>query len=214
MLADNTFTLHLKPPVKPRGRPTNFNHDRAILAALHVFWAQGYEGTSMADLTVALGMNKPSIYAAFGNKEALFNKAVSQYLSGPAAFISTALNEPTSLKVAKRYLVGAVTFFCNPNTPNGCMIVQSALACGHEKSTIQQLLVQYRKQFEHDLIKRLELAKTQDDLPSEASARELAQYLTTLYNGLSVQASSGATQSELLGVVKLALANWPAPKVN
>jgi AcrR family transcriptional regulator len=99
-------TKEVKQSTKQRGRPPLFNQSEALEKALNVFWLHGYEGTSMAELTEALGMNKPSIYAAFGNKEELFRKALAKYLAGPASFVATAINEPTATKSCRSLFVG------------------------------------------------------------------------------------------------------------
>lgn len=198
-----------KSPAKPRGRPLAFNQDEALKAALNVFWAHGYEGTSMAELTDALGINKPSIYAAFGNKEELFRKALAHYIVGPAAFVTEVKSATTAREVVENFLQQAVEFFSDKSTPNGCLIVQAALTCGQGSSVIQQELIAYRKRFEAAFVARFELAKKQGDLPQGANSADLAKYLATIHQGLSVQATSGATKEELTAVVELALKNWP-----
>lgn len=198
-----------KKPAKPRGRPLAFNQDDALERALQIFWSRGYEGASMAELADALGINKPSIYATFGNKEALFRKALAKYLAGPAAFIGEAMKEPTAHQVVEKFLLLAVDFFSDRSTPNGCMIVQAALTGGQGSSTIQQELIAYRKSLEASFNERFELAKSQGDLPAHVNAAALAKYITTIHQGMSVQATSGATKEELLAITEIALSNWP-----
>ncbi|MDI1360686.1 TetR/AcrR family transcriptional regulator [Methylotenera sp.] len=203
-------TKEVKQTTKQRGRPPSFNQDEALEKALHVFWLHGYEGTSMAELTEALGMNKPSIYAAFGNKEELFRKALAKYLEGPAAFVAEALNQPTAHRVVENFLFGAVEFLTNANTPRGCMVVQGALTCGEASAQIQKELMNHRQSYENALKQRFDLAVTQGDLPPHTNSAALAKYLATMHQGLSVQATSGATQAELTEVVNLAIQNWSA----
>ncbi len=205
----NTTEKSIKLPAKPRGRPLAFNHDEALDAALHVFWSRGYEGTSMAELTEALGINKPSIYAAFGNKETLFRQALARYVAGPVAFVTEVKKQATARQVVESFLLQAADFFTNKNTPNGCLIVQAALTCGQSSNAIQQELILYRKHFEANFAERFELAKAQGDLPQQADSKQLAKYVATIHQGMSVQASSGATREELLAVVEMALKNWP-----
>ena len=204
--ADNTKN---KPRAKPRGRPLAFDQQKALDKAMHVFWTHGYEGTSMAELTDALGINKPSIYAAFGNKEELFRKALAHYIAGPVAFVSEVKNAASARQVVENFLTQAVEFFSNPATPNGCLIVQAALTCGQGSRAIQQELITYRNHFETAFAARFELAKAQGDLPQDADAAGLAKYIATIHQGLSVQASSGATKAELYAVVEIALKTWP-----
>lgn len=199
-----------KLPAKPRGRPLAFNQEDALDKALTVFWSRGYEGTSMAELTAALGINKPSIYAVFGNKESLFRKALARYTSGPAAFVGEAMNEPTARQAIEKLLLQAVDFFSDKSTPNGCMIVQGALTCGQNASAIQQELIAYRGHFEGSLTKRFELAKVQGELAAIVSTKQMAKYIATIHQGMSVQATSGATREELLTVVEMALDSWPS----
>ena len=206
--------LATKKPTKQRGRPLAFNQDVALDKALNVFWSRGYEGASMAELTEALGINKPSIYAAFGNKEALFRKALARYTTGSAAFVGEAMKEPTARQAVEKLLMRAVDFFCDKSTPNGCMIVQGALTCGQSASAIQQELIVYRGHFEATLNKRFDLAKTQGDLPQHVNTKQLGKYIATIHQGMSVQATSGATREDLLAIVEMALKNWPTNATN
>jgi AcrR family transcriptional regulator len=199
-----------KNPARPRGRPLAFNQDEALDKALRVFWVRGYEGASMAELTEALGVNKPSIYAAFGNKEELFRKALARYTTGPVAFVGEAMKEPTARQAIEKFLMQAVDFFSDKSTPNGCMIVQAALTGGQGSSAIQQELIGYRKSIEASFNERFELAKSQGDLPQHVNTKQLAKYIATIHQGMSVQATSGATKEELKAIVEMALKNWPA----
>src|ERR1700748_2066839 len=113
-----------------RGRPRAFDPDVALERAMHVFWAKGYEGASLSDLTRAMRINRPSLYAAFGDKESLFRKVIDRYVEGPASFVRRALKEPTARAVAERLLGGAVEMLADPRHPRGCLMVQGALACG------------------------------------------------------------------------------------
>ncbi|MBC7697603.1 MAG: TetR/AcrR family transcriptional regulator [Bacteroidia bacterium] len=205
----STKALTNKVIVKPRGRPLAFNQEDALESALQVFWSRGYEGASMAELADALGVNKPSIYATFGNKEALFRKVLAQYLAGPVAYAAEAMNEPTAYKVVEKFLTCSAALLSNPDNPRGCMIVQGALTCGQGSTMIQQELIGYRKNYENVLSQRFELAKTQGDLPAHVNAKSLAKYIATIHQGLSVQATGGASKDELMTVIDMALKNWP-----
>ncbi len=200
----------VKKITRPRGRPPEFNQEQALAAALQVFWARGYEGASMTELVEALGINKPSIYAAFGNKEALFHRALEMYISGPAAFVSDAMREATARKVAEKFLLGAVEFLTDKTHPAGCMIIQGALTCGQGSELIQQELAKQRQALEANFRHRFELAQSAGDLPATADSAVLAKYLITIHQGMSVQATTGASKSELLSVVRIALECWPA----
>jgi AcrR family transcriptional regulator len=193
----------------PRGRPRNFDIDKALDQALNVFWRKGYEGTSLADLTAAMGINRPSLYAAFGNKQSLFRKALDRYAAGPGSYVHAALNQPTARAVAEKLLHDAVQNLTNPANPRGCLAVQSALACGDDADCMRKELIRHREQLVTALRDRLQRAKKENDLPPDANPTDLARYLATLIHGLSVQASSGASRKDLQKVASLALQAWP-----
>lgn len=194
---------------RQRGRPSGFDHEEALEKALSVFWARGYEGASMTELTDVLGVNRPSIYAAFGNKEELFRKALSKYLTGPLAYFAEAMKQPTARQSVEMFLTKSAELLTNQNNPQGCMIVQGALSCGQGAELIQRVLIAYRKDYEAALRERLTLAQTQSELPNDLNTAAFAKYLATVHQGMSVQATSGATKEELLAIVELALKNWP-----
>jgi AcrR family transcriptional regulator len=156
-----------------------------------------------------MGINRPSLYAAFGNKEALFRKALDRYAEGPAAYTRTALDEPTARAVVERLLCGVVDLLTDPSTPQGCLAVQGALACGDAAAAIRQELVVRRVAGEAALCQRLERARTDGDLPADADPADLARYVTTVSQGMAVQAAGGASREELRRVVETALRAWP-----
>ncbi len=164
---------------RPRGRPSAFDQEEVLEKALQVFWARGYEGASMAELTEAMGINKPSIYAAFGNKEALFRKALDRYLSGPVAYVGEAMRQPTARVAVEMFLTKSAEFLTDKNTPGGCMVVQGALTCGQGAVLIQQELIAHRNGYEGALKKRLELAQTQNDFPQDLDAAEFVDPFIT-----------------------------------
>lgn len=194
---------------RQRGRPPAFNHDEALEKALQVFWKYGYEGASMAELTEAMGMNKPSIYAAFGNKEELFRQALKKYTSGPVSYIGEAMAQPTAKQAVGMLLTKSAELLCGCESPRGCMVVQGALTVGQGAELIKQELVAYRKGFEAMLKKRFDQAKKENDLPEDTDTAQLAKYIATLHQGMSVQASSGVKKKELLGVVQMVMEGWP-----
>lgn len=199
-------------PTKQRGRPPAFNHEEALDKAMHVFWAHGYEGASMSDLTEALGVNKPSIYGAFGSKEELFRKTLQRYVQGPAAFVGASLQEPTAYRVAQTLLLKAARFLTAKDHPPGCMVTQGALACGQGSEIIKQELASSRNHFVSVLTARFARAQAENDLPADADPAALARLLATMHQGMAVQAASGASEEELLGVARLALESWPGKR--
>lgn len=196
-------------PLKTRGRPPAFRHEEALDKALHVFWQRGYEGTSMAELTEALGMNKPSIYAAFGNKEELFRKALARYQQGAVAYIGAALQAPTARQVVETLLRKSAELLTDPANPRGCMVVQGALSCGETAGAVRQELIARRRGYESALAQRFEQAKAAHDLPADSDCQVLAKYIATVHQGMSIQATSGATREELDRVVDQVLKHWP-----
>lgn len=194
---------------KMRGRPRVFDKDEALDKVMQIFWNRGYEGASIAELTETLGINKPSLYAAFGNKEELFKKALSRYAAGPVSFVRDAVNEPTARKVAESFLFKAAEFLTKPSQPKGCMIVQGALSSGESADLVKNILINYRNSYENLLAERFEKARLEGDLPENAVAKDLAKYLAILHQGMSVQATSGATKEELIKTVNIALNIWP-----
>lgn len=188
---------------RKRGRPATFDYEIALEKAMQTFWAYGFEGTSMSTLTDALSMNKASIYAVFGSKEDLFNKALDRYVKGPAAFVTESLNEATAVKVVEKFLMTSARSLTNKNHPCGCMVIQSALTCSLEAKHIHDRLAGYRAAYEAAFAKRFERAIAENDLPRDANCRALAKLMVTVQQGMSVQASSGANEQELLLVADL-----------
>ncbi|MCD0415773.1 MAG: TetR/AcrR family transcriptional regulator [Rhodopseudomonas sp.] len=190
------------------GRPREFDVDAALDLALHVFWRKGYEGTSMTDLTEAMGITKPSLYAAFGNKEELFRKALDRYVDGPGSYYRAGLQKPTAREVVEHILYGAADAMSDPSNP-GCLAVQGALCCGDAAETIKQELAARRAKTEEDLRDRLSRAVGEGDLPSGSDAGDLARYVSAILQGMAVQAASGAPRDQLRKLADMALRNWP-----
>lgn len=193
----------------PRGRPKEFDIDRALDAALLLFWRYGYEGTSLAALTNAMGINAPSLYAAFGSKEMLFQKALERYLRRPASYLPEALKEPTARQAVEKLFRGAIAMVMHPRHPDGCMLVQGALACGPIAEPIRKELNRRRAAAETAVRRRFEQAMADRELPPSADASRLARFIITLLWGLSVQAAGGATRAQLQEVADFAMRCWP-----
>ncbi|QWF72378.1 TetR/AcrR family transcriptional regulator [Methylomonas paludis] len=191
-----------------RGRPRAFNQDHALEQAVRVFWKYGYEGASLGALTEAMGINKPSMYAVFGTKEELFRKAVQKYLTGHVAFVPEALNEPLLHVALRKLLTQSIAFLTDKSHPLGCLIMQGALNCGQGHESIQQQLIAQRQGYENLLRKRFELAQAQQQLNDQFDAAVMAKYFVTVHEGLSVQATSGATEQELLAVMEIVLSHF------
>jgi AcrR family transcriptional regulator len=192
------------------GRPRSFDLDTALDRALQVFWKKGYEGASLSDLTRAMRINRPSLYAAFGDKESLFRKALDRYLDQETRYWQKAIDAPTSKQFLKRLLRGAAESMSRPGRPVGCLLVQGALACSAEAEPVRRELIARRQAGELRIRNRLKQARKKGDLPPRADPDSLAQYVTTVMQGMAVQAASGATRSELRQVAETALRGWPA----
>jgi AcrR family transcriptional regulator len=194
----------------PSGRTRQFDSDEALNRALEVFWARGYEGATLPSLTRAMGINRPSLYAAFGNKEQLFRKALDRYQAGPQSFVGEALKKPTARAVAEALFSGFVRMQRDESSVRGCMIVSGALACGEEVEPVRRELVRLRQATVTALRERFERAVRQGDLPEGTECAALARYIATVLNGLAVQAASGATEDDLRQVAAVAMRAWPA----
>lgn len=176
---------------------------------MRVFWQKGYEGTSLSDLTTAVGVNRPSLYAAFGNKEALFRKALDRYVQGPSAYMRAAMNAPTARAAVEELLFGAINLLTSAKNPAICLIAQGTLVCGEEADAIRQELAARRRLGESLLRARLEHALSEGELPADTDAAALARYFVTVLRGLGISAVSGASREELIGIAQMALHVWP-----
>jgi AcrR family transcriptional regulator len=176
----------------PSGRTRQFDVDKALDRALGVFWARGYEGATLPALTRAMGINRPSLYAAFGNKEQLFRKALDRYQTGPQAFLTEALAKPTARAVVEAIFSGFVRMQRDRYKPRGCLIVSGALACGEEPEPVRRELAQLRQAAVPELRERFDCAVQDGDLPAGTDCATFARYTATVLNGLAVQAASGA----------------------
>lgn len=204
-----TISMEIPAAIAARGRPREFCLDEALSAALRVFWSKGYEGASLNDLTAAMGITRPSLYAAFGNKEALFRKALDLYEQEKLAYVGAALGAPTGRGVAERLLLGALQMQCSGSDPKGCLGVISSVACGAEAESIRAEVVVRRASSDAAILRRFEQAKADGDLPIHIEPEGLVRYLTALIQGLCIQAGTGASPAQLQSLVDTALELWP-----
>src|ERR1700736_396220 len=191
------------------GRPRSFDPDVALERAMHVFWAKGYEGASLSDLTRAMRINRPSLYGAFGNKEQLFRKVLDRYMNGPLAFFGKALGAAKASDVIEQIFLGAANMPSDPRTPAGCLVVQGALACGDTAGSVRKEIAALRASAKVALRRRLQRAKREGDLPPNADPAQLSHYVMTVLHGMAVQGADGANQDQLLRVADIALRAWP-----
>ncbi len=188
------------------GRQRSFDVDYAVEQAMLLFWERGYEAASMAELSAAMGLNPPSIYAAFGNKQALFERCAGHYAQSVAAYAPRAIDEEaTAAKALHRYLSEAVEAFSAEERPKGCLLVSAATNCGKGGRGAQDLLAGYRQASEAMIAGRIRRGIEDGDMPSATDPDLLAKYVSVLIQGLAAQARDGATADDLHGVVELAL---------
>ncbi|GLF95140.1 TetR/AcrR family transcriptional regulator [Streptomyces yaizuensis] len=193
----------------PGGRPRSYDPEAALNAAMLTFWTQGYEGTAMSDLTTAMGMSAPSVYAAFGDKETLFRKAVERYMAGPGDYLRVALDQRTAEALARTFLHSAVEAVTGDDTPHGCLIVQSALAVNPRAASVQEYLTGLREDGVQILADRLRSFPGADGLPPGSDPSSLARLLVTVVQGLAVQAASGTERDALRTVADQMMLCWP-----
>src|SRR5262249_3094585 len=194
----------------PPGRPKAFDPDVALDAALSVFWARGYEGASLADLTKAMGINKPSLYDTFGDKAGLFRRVVDRYMAQQGVVWELALQEPAARLAVERILNTAADSLTSGRNPHGCLLVQSALTCSQESDCIKQELALKRAGSDSLLRDRFARAQAEGELSPKVDVAALARYFSTILRGMSVEASAGATRQDLQNVIDLAMKAWPS----
>lgn len=196
-----------------RGRPRTFDRDAALTAAVRLFWERGYEATSVSDLTDAMGIRPASLYAAFGDKKALFKEAVEAYGRSPeGAFMSNALaEEPTAREAFARILNEAAAIYPDPSHPAGCLTISAATNVTPQDAEMETFLRDLRntnlKRFEA----RLQQAQSDGELPPSADPKALAHYFAAVIQGMSQQARDGATHKTLTDIATQAMHTWPSP---
>ena len=195
--------------VASRGRPREFDTELALGAALRVFWAKGYEGASLSDLTDEMGITRPSLYAAFGNKEALFRQALDLYERDKLTYIGDAIEAPTARGVAERLWMGSVDAATTGDC-KGCMGVIAAVACQSVEPSIRDDVNARAESSRRAIIARMQQAIDAGEFRVATEAEAITRYLLAIMQGISVQAQSGASRDELLQVADSALLSWPS----
>ena len=190
------------------GRPRMFDPERVLDTAMRLFWAHGYDGVSISDLTAATGVNRRSLYDEYGSKAELFRAAVRRYQAGPASYVERALALPTAWDTAYAMVHGAVDGSSGAAGPRGCLLVQSALAAGDEAAELHAELAQLREGGIAELAERFTVAQLMGELPG-ADPRLVARWIVAVSQGLAVQANGGVDPDELHAVADQALRAWP-----
>jgi AcrR family transcriptional regulator len=192
------------------GRPRCFDRDAALATAMELFWRHGYEGVSIADLTRAMGIAAPSLYAAFGSKAALFREVLELYQRRPGAGVQMAFLEDGPIRERVAASLAVVVRACTEaGYPRGCMITTGLLTCGPDHAELAAALADLRHKRRAQMTDRLQRAIAAGDLPPEADAAALARYLSAVMQGLAIQARDGASAEELAATVDVVLRNWP-----
>ncbi|GGE31093.1 TetR family transcriptional regulator [Agaricicola taiwanensis] len=190
------------------GRPREFDVKNALDRAMEVFWSKGYDGASMAELTKAMGINSPSLYACFGSKEGLFKAVLDRYAELRIQFLDDALAEPTARQAASTLLSSAARLYAEENDYRGCLLVQGGLTCGC--TTIPEELAKRRERVELALRDRFARALSEGDLGADANPASAARYVVSVLIGMGVQATAGASRSDLQEIADLAMQAFPA----
>jgi AcrR family transcriptional regulator len=185
------------------GRPLSFDRGAALRQAMLVFWRHGYEATSLADLTAAMGVTAPSIYTAYGDKKRLFLEAVGLYLGGPVTAERIIDEAPSAQEAVARMLQTAAIGFTGPDTPRGCLLASSAISCSTDAADVQAELAGIRRAIEERLRQRI----AADGI---ADAESVAAHCMALIQGMSTLARDGASREKLLRIASLAGRIWPA----
>ncbi|MDX6805507.1 TetR/AcrR family transcriptional regulator [Terrihabitans rhizophilus] len=192
------------------GRPRSFDTDTALAAAMGVFWRRGYEGASLAELTKAMGINPPSLYAAFGNKEQLFRAALDRYGERRSEFFAWVLEAPTAREVLERIFRGTAESSTTPGEPRGCLVVQSGTACSTADDSVAKEIVARRRGIEEAVTARFQRAKDEGDLAPDVCPVALARYVSAVVQGIALLAANGAEREELQQVAEIAIRTLPA----
>ena len=187
------------------GRPINFDRDAALEAAMRLFWERGYEGTSMADLTQAMGLNPSSIYTAFGDKQALFALAAKRYADVRAQYMVNALEQPTLRGFILAAFDNTVEFLGSKTHPSSCFTLTGAISCGVDTERAKLLMREMRLRNEAGIKARLLKARKAAEFPKKQNVDDYTRYLSMLLSGLAIQAANGSTKAELKRVAEVAL---------
>ncbi|MEV8398481.1 TetR/AcrR family transcriptional regulator [Streptomyces niveus] len=194
---------------KQRGRPRSFDREAALERATMAFWEHGYETTSITDLTDAMGIGAPSLYAAFGDKKTLFAEVVDSYAVRYGAFGARALDEePTARAGFTRLLTETAAVFTDPSHPRGCLMICAAVNCATPE--VENALRERREANIAGFESRIRADMATGELPPDTDPSALARFIGAIIQGMSQQARDGATGAALQGVADAAMRAWPA----
>ncbi|MCX5423534.1 TetR/AcrR family transcriptional regulator [Streptomyces sp. NBC_00078] len=193
---------------KPRGRPRSFDRETALEKAVMAFWEHGYEATSVSDLTRVMGIGAPSLYAAFGDKRALFEEVVTSYGTRYGSFGDRALaEEPTARAAVERMLREAAAEYTAPGRPHGCLVIHAATNC-----TTPEVEVSLRDRRNANIAafqSRIKDGVAAGEMPAGTDAAALARHTGAVIQGMSQQARDGASREQLEALAEIAMTIWP-----
>jgi AcrR family transcriptional regulator len=190
-------------------RPRVFDIEKAVETATDLFWRNGYEHTSLATLTQAMGITPPSFYFAFKSKDRLFWKVIEHYQATYLGYMEEALRQPTAQGVAEHVLYGSADTYADTSHPRGCLIVNCSLPCSDDAIEIRRELAKRRLVRQAKLRKRFQEAKSSGDLPSDSDPDELARFILVVRWGMAMDSQSGASRKDLHRTVARAMQAWP-----
>jgi TetR/AcrR family transcriptional regulator, copper-responsive repressor len=198
-----------KAAAKPRGRPRSFDREAALASAIEVFWEKGFEGTSISDLTEAMGINPPSLYSAFGDKEKLFLEAADSY-SRSRSDECPFCDEVTARGAIEKLLTYMARELTDGAHPRGCMMVMAAATSANASSGLQKAIAEKRTASRENIRARIKQGIQDGDVPADTDAGALADFYSTIIAGLSTQAHDGASRKSLMATVERAMQLFPA----
>jgi AcrR family transcriptional regulator len=199
----------LSPARRRTGRPPSFDRDGALQQAMLLFWRHGYEATAISDLTAAIGVTAPTIYAAFGDKKSLFLKAMGRYLSGPTTSETIIDGAKSAGEAASNLLKASAIAFTGADTPPGCLLASAAISCSVAASDVQRELAKIRLAIEARLRNRVLQGIEEGELPRSTDAEALASHVMAVIQGMSTLARDGASREKLERVGHMAMSAWP-----
>lgn len=200
-------------PKKPRGRPREFDRDQALEAAMEVFWRKGFDATSISDLTEAMGVNPPSLYAAFGDKEKLYLEAVEYYRIQRGEHVRQAMAAaPTARAAVEAAMREAAHEFSRRDSPAGCLLTMST-SCAGVSVGVAESLAKKRAMGRERVRERIQRGIDEGDVPASADPQALAEFVMTIFAGMAMHARDGASRKALNATVDNAMRAFPEVQV-
>jgi len=222
MLSSNLISITMKKTTKgegaavrrPRGRPRSFDREAALRSAMEVFWNKGFEAATLHDLTAAMGINPPSLYAAFGDKERLYMEALRRYQDERREAILRMLREaPTAREAIEGILRESAAEICRSGHPRGCMVAMSAATCSGASAGMQAEIAECRASARRHVKERIDRGIREGDVPPGTDSGALADFYNAVFTGMAMQAREGASRRSLLATVDAAMRAWPRAAV-